>query len=406
MGAHGGDLGGLFVACRALYLRGAQSFAARRNVWSGEALTAVITMAEIRIQNLTKQFGDFTAVKDLNLTIADGEFLILLGPSGCGKTTTLRSIAGLERQTSGDIFIGGRKVNELSPGDRDIAMVFQFYALYPHLTAYDNIAFPLRASNRPASEIDASVGRAAKLLRIEYLLKRKPNRMSGGEQQRVALGRAIVRRPSAFLMDEPLTNLDAKLRADMRAEIKHLQRELNTTMVYVTHDQTEAMSMAQRIAVMNQGVLQQVGTPLGIYDHPATLFVAGFIGSPPMNFVDVALKDGEAPMLTNVRGDFKLLLAPQLRNMLMEKQNANLRMGIRSEDVQVIPNPADGDLKAQVYVREPLGDEIIYDLKIGDQMLRAKAPPTLRLNVGDRAGLKFDQTRLHLFDLKTEQAII
>ena len=363
-------------------------------------------MAEIRIQNLTKQFGDFTAVKDLNLTIADGEFLILLGPSGCGKTTTLRSIAGLERQTSGDIFIGGRKVNELSPGDRDIAMVFQFYALYPHLTAYDNIAFPLRASNRPASEIDASVGRAAKLLRIEYLLKRKPNRMSGGEQQRVALGRAIVRRPSAFLMDEPLTNLDAKLRADMRAEIKHLQRELNTTMVYVTHDQTEAMSMAQRIAVMNQGVLQQVGTPLGIYDHPATLFVAGFIGSPPMNFVDVALKDGEAPMLTNVRGDFKLLLAPQLRNMLMEKQNANLRMGIRSEDVQVIPNPADGDLKAQVYVREPLGDEIIYDLKIGDQMLRAKAPPTLRLNVGDRAGLKFDQTRLHLFDLKTEQAII
>ncbi len=364
-------------------------------------------MAEIHIHNLTKRFGDFTAVKDLNLTIADGEFLILLGPSGCGKTTTLRSIAGLERQTSGDIYIGARKVNDLPPGDRDIAMVFQFYALYPHLSAYDNISFPLRAMNTPAAEIERRVRQVAKLLRIEYLLKRKPKQMSGGEQQRVALGRAIVRRPAVFLMDEPLTNLDAQLRGDMRAEIKHLQRELQTTVVYVTHDQTEAMSMAKRIAVMNLGVLQQVGTPLEIYNHPATLFVAGFIGSPPMNFVDVSLVEDGTPMLRSQGGNFSLSISPELRDQLRAgAKEEKIRFGVRSEDIQITPNPAEGDMPAQIYVREPLGDEIIYDVQVGQHILRAKAPPTLKLNVGDRVGLKFDSARLHVFNLKTEQAIV
>lgn len=363
-------------------------------------------MAEIRINNLVKKFGDFTAVKDLNLNIADGEFLILLGPSGCGKTTTLRSIAGLERQTSGDIFIGERKVNDLSPGNRDIAMVFQFYALYPHLSAFDNISFPLRAMHMPREEVAQRVLQVAKLLRIEYLLTRKPKQISGGEQQRVALGRAIVRRPSVFLMDEPLTNLDAKLRNEMRVELKHLQRELNTTMVYVTHDQTEAMSMAKRIAVMNQGVLQQVGSPLDIYDHPATFFVASFIGSPPMNFVDVELTDGDKPMFRQAKGAFALPIPQELSNQIRRATtDTQVRYGIRSEDIQITPAVSDGDLPAQISVREPLGDEIIYDVSIGDERFRVKSPPTLRFNVGDRVGLKLDMARAHVFDLKTEKAI-
>lgn len=363
-------------------------------------------MAQIRINDLVKRFGDFVAVKDLNLTIGDGEFLILLGPSGCGKTTTLRSIAGLERQTTGDIFIGDRLVNDLTPGNRDIAMVFQFYALYPHFTAYDNIAFPLRAQNTPQAEVASRVTQAAKLLRIEYLLSRKPKQLSGGEQQRVALGRAIVRRPSVFLMDEPLTNLDAKLRGDMRVEIKHLQRELNTTMVYVTHDQTEALSLAQRIGVMNQGVLQQVGSPLDIYDHPATLFVAGFIGSPPMNFVDVAVTDSGMPMLKQKDGNFALPITTALRDQIRKTTSDEMvRFGIRSEDIQLVPSAAEADMPARISLREPLGDEIIYNVLVGTQELRVKSPPTVRLQVGDNVGVKFDQTRAHVFDLKTEKAI-
>ena len=361
-------------------------------------------MSEIRIQNLVKQFGDFTAVKNLDLTIADAEFLVLLGPSGCGKTTTLRSIAGLERQSSGDIFIGDRKVNDLPPGERDIAMVFQFYALYPHFTAFDNIAFPLRATNTPRAEIEQRVQQAAKLLRIEHLLKRKPKQLSGGEQQRVALGRAIVRRPAAFLMDEPLTNLDAKLRADMRAELKHLQRELNTTTVYVTHDQTEAMSMARRIAVMNLGVLQQVGTPLEIYDHPATLFVAGFIGSPPMNFVDCALVDSNPLQLKDASGAFVVSIDTPLQDKIRTTTSGPLRFGIRSEDVQL--TTGDAELRGEVFIRQPLGDEIIYDVKVGPHIVRAKVPTTSKFKVGERVGLTLDHARLHVFDVKTEQAIV
>ncbi len=360
-------------------------------------------MAEIRIVNLVKKFGDFTAVKDLNLDIANGELIVLLGPSGCGKTTTLRSIAGLEHQSSGDIFIGERKVNNLPPGERDIAMVFQFYALYPHLTAYDNISFPLRAMKTPKAEIDERVKAVAKLLRIEYLLDRRPKQMSGGEQQRVALGRAMIRRPSVFLMDEPLTNLDAQLRGDMRVEIKHLQRELHTTMVYVTHDQTEAMSLAKRIAVMNLGVLQQVGSPLDIYDHPATLFVAGFIGSPPMNFVDTMVMNG-AP-LKSEDGAFTLTPTDAQRAAIQAAGQPKVRVGIRSEDIRLVSNAAEGDMGGQISVREPLGDEIIYNVRVGASELRVKAPPTQRFDLGERVGLVLDKARTQFFDLTTEKAI-
>src|SRR6476469_3619365 len=345
-------------------------------------------MAEIRINHITKRFGDFVALHELDLTIHDGEFLVLLGPSGCGKTTTLRSVAGLERQTSGDIYIGDTLVNNLPPGDRDIAMVFQFYALYPHLSAYDNIAFPLRAQKTPPDEVDKRVRAVAQVLRIEHLLRRRPKQLSGGEQQRVALGRAMVRRPRAFLMDEPLTNLDAALRADMREELKHLQHEVSTTRMYVTHDQIEAMSMGQRIVVMNRGLLQQVGTPLEVYARPATLFVAGFIGSPPMRLIDCSLQNGGAPALANSSGTLRLPIDQQLV------------VGVRPEEV-LIDGAQSPDFEATVVAREPLGDETIYDLDLGDQLFQTRQPPSLRLPIGQRVPVRLDRSRLRIYDKRT-----
>ena len=250
-------------------------------------------MAGIEVTSLHKRYPDGTvAVEHVDLSIGDGELFVMLGPSGCGKTTTLRAMAGLERQTSGDIRIGRTLVNDLPPAERDIAMVFQFYALYPHLKTRDNLAFPLRAEGKPEKEVRERVAEVARMMQLERLLDRKPQRLSGGEQQRVALARALVRRPQAFLMDEPLTNLDAELRADVRTEIKHLQAELGTTMVYVTHDQVEAMSLGHRIAILNKGRVEQVGTPLEVYDRPASLFCAAFIGSPPMNLIEVQVEEG------------------------------------------------------------------------------------------------------------------
>src|SRR3954467_11157447 len=250
-------------------------------------------MAEVHVKQLHKEFPDGTvAVEELDLEIGDGELFVMLGPSGCGKTTTLRCIAGLEQQTSGAIVIGDEDVSALRPSQRDIAMVFQFYALYPHLTCRDNMAFPLRAAKAPEKEVAERVAEAARMLKLEPFLNRRPNRLSGGEQQRVALGRAMVRQPKAFLMDEPLTNLDAELRADMRAELKHVQQRLRSTMIYVTHDQTEAMALGHRIAIMNQGRLEQVGAPMDVYERPATLFAARFIGSPSMNLVDAEVTNG------------------------------------------------------------------------------------------------------------------
>jgi len=362
-------------------------------------------MAEIRINKMTKHYGSVVAVHDLDLHVNDGEFLVLLGPSGCGKTTTLRSVAGLERQTSGDIYIGDTLVNVLAPGDRDIAMVFQFYALYPHMIAYDNIAFPLRTQKTPPAEIDERVRTVARMLRIEHLLKRRPKQLSGGEQQRVALGRAMVRRPRVFLMDEPLTNLDAALRADMRAELKHLQQELATTMVYVTHDQTEAMSMSHRIAVMNLGVLQQLGTPLDVYARPATLFVASFIGNPPMRLIDCRLDNGGAPALVDGAGTFRVPIDAALRDRVRASGAEQLVLGIRPEEVLIDGTQA-ADMEAVVIAREPLGDETIYDLQVGDQMLQTRTLPSLRLPVGQQVPVRLDRGRLRLYDKQTEQAIV
>ncbi len=360
-------------------------------------------MAEITLKNVVKKFGtDVTAVDNLSLHIRDGEFLVLLGPSGCGKTTTLRMIAGLETQTSGDIHIGDRLVNDMRAGERDIAFVFQFYALYPHLSVHDNISFPLRAQNLPKEEVDRRVMDVAQRLRVDHILRKRPGRLPGGEQQRVALGRAMVRQPQVFLMDEPLTNLDASLRADMRVELKHLQQELATTMVYVTHDQIEAMSMSHRIAVLNLGVLQQVDTPLNIYRYPSTLFVATFIGSPPMNIINCHVENG---VLADESGAFTYPLPESLRGMIAGSDA--VYFGIRSEDISLVTDDATpADLRGEILIREPMGDETIYRVQIGPHQLSVKAPPRLVLSQGEAVGMRINPARVHLFDRHSEQTLI
>lgn len=361
-------------------------------------------MAEIILQNIHKSFGAGIplAVNDLSLTIRDGEFLVLLGPSGCGKTTTLRMIAGLERQTSGDISIGERVVNDLRPGDRDIAFVFQFYALYPHLSVRNNIGFPLKAQNLPTAEINRRVEDVAKRLRITHLLKSSPGRLPGGEQQRVALGRAMVRQPQVFLMDEPLTNLDASLRTDMRVELKLLQHDLATTMVYVTHDQIEAMSMSHRIAVMNNGVLQQVDTPLNIYKHPQTLFVGTFIGSPPMNVIS-----GRIAGQQFISDDAGFLVNLPITAHKYLKHHAPTFFGIRAEDLTVSERTESTEgIAGIVLVREPLGDETIYLVEAGGQTLTIKTPPRLRFKTGDAVTVTVNPYAAHLFDKITEKALL
>jgi ABC-type sugar transport system ATPase subunit len=363
-------------------------------------------MAEVHLSKVTKRFygrngeGGIVAVQELDLDVTDGEFLVLLGPSGCGKTTTLRMVAGLETATSGDIRIGERRVNDLPPGERDIAFVFQFYALYPHLSVRDNISFPLRAQQIPPAEVEQRVQNVARRLRIEHILNRRPNRLPSGEQQRVALGRAMVRQPQVFLMDEPLTNLDASLRADMRVELKHLQQELGTTMLYVTHDQTEALSMSHRIAVMNLGVLQQVDTPLNIYNKPQTLFVAKFIGSPPMNTIDCNVADGHH--LMGADSEFRLALDLALASRLAD--TPGVVFGVRSEDIR-LGSAEDADLQGEVSVREPLGDETLYQITLGDYRLVVKTPPRQMYRPGDRVGLVINRQRIHLFDRVSGQRV-
>ncbi len=369
-------------------------------------------MATVTINNLSKEFPlpkgseqeSFLAVDDVNLKIDDGEFLVLLGPSGCGKTTTLRCIAGLEEQTTGEIYIGDRLVNDLQAGDRDIAFVFQFYALYPHLSAFDNIAFPLRAMKVDKETVSRRVLETAELLRITHILRRRPSSLPSGEQQRIALGRAIIRRPQAFLMDEPLTNLDASLRTDMRAELKRLQAELNTTMIYVTHDQTEAMSMAHRIAIMDQGVLQQVGSALEVYDKPQTLFVAGFIGTPPMNTIPCVVDDG---YLVDKSGSFRLSLQfkPDFSSRIESRKSDALVFGARAEDITLSLSPAENSIPGQITDRELLGDEIIYNVQVGDNEIRVNTAPTFLLDDDENVYMSLDPDRIHIFDAVTEQAI-
>ncbi|WP_028655450.1 ABC transporter ATP-binding protein [Nocardioides sp. J54] len=354
-------------------------------------------MAGIEVSALHKRYPDGTvAVDRVDLSIGDGELFVMLGPSGCGKTTTLRAIAGLERQTSGDIHIGDTLLNDLEPAERDIAMVFQFYALYPHLRTRDNLAFPLRAEGLPAAEVRERVDEAARMMKLEKLLDRRPNRLSGGEQQRVALARALVRRPRAFLMDEPLTNLDAELRADMRTEIKHLQAELGTTMVYVTHDQVEAMSLGHRIAILNQGRVEQVGTPLEVYQRPASLFCAGFIGSPPMNLLEVEVADGalRAP------GGLTLTPPPGL------PRDRQLVAGVRPEALEVTQPGAEGAVPARIVSAEALGDEIIYVVDHGGERdVRVRMPPTVRFGEDAPVGLRHAGGTPPVYDTTTEELV-
>jgi multiple sugar transport system ATP-binding protein len=360
-------------------------------------------MATVRIEHVTKRFGDTVAVDDISLDVADGIFMVLLGPSGCGKTTTLRMIAGLEHPTRGDIYIGSRRVNDLSPADRDIAFVFQFYALYPHLNVYDNIAFPLRAQHVPKSEIDQRVHRIARILKIESLLSRRINQLGSGEQQRTALARAMIREPQVLLMDEPLTNLDAQLRSEMRTELKHLQHERHTTTIYVTHDQVEAMAMADLITVMNLGKIMQIGRPMEVYNHPANLFVAGFVGTPPMNFIQ-----GECTNGTVRSTSITVPLTDGASKVVAEKcSGRKVIIGVRPEDVHLEPTTAEnGVARAEVYAVEPLGDETLVNLQLGEEQVRTRLGPLVPYRPGDIVSVTLDPKKLHIFDAQTEQAIL
>ncbi len=364
-------------------------------------------LAKVKLGNVTKKFGNVVAVSDLSLEVEDKEFMVLLGPSGCGKTTILRCIAGLETPDEGEIYLDDVPVNDLSIKNRDVAMVFQSYALYPHMRVFDNIAFPLKMQRLPKDDVKRRVKHTAELLRISDLLDRKPKQLSGGEAQRTALGRAIIREPKAFLMDEPLSNLDAKLRLHMRAELKRLQKELGVTTVYVTHDQAEAMTLGDKIAVLNKGNIEQLGTPEKIYDHPTSIFVAGFIGSPPMNFIDCTFREKKKSSFLDAR-TFTLSLSEDLKKAIKEKATGSeIVLGFRPEDVTVHKKrPRAEFITAEVYVTEPLGAEVIADLKVGDQLVKARISPELKLKMEEKVYITLNKDKIHIFDKKTEKAII
>ncbi len=356
-------------------------------------------MATVTFENVNKLYGDFQAVKDLNLEIGDGEFMVLVGPSGCGKTTSLRMIAGLEEISSGTLRIGDRVVNDVPPKDRDIAMVFQSYALYPHMSVRDNLAFGLKLRKVPKAEIERRVNEAAETIQLQKLLDRKPKELSGGQRQRVALGRAIVREPAVFLMDEPLSNLDAKLRVQTRAEIARLHQRLKTTVVYVTHDQVEAMTMGTRIAVMNEGLLQQVGSPQILYDTPINRFVAGFIGSPSMNFVDVTIEGtGESAKLVGP-ADWSIPLPVRYRDAAQSRAGKAAVAGFRPEHIDIgEAGPGLGAFRARADVVEYLGNEELLHISAAGQDVVAIVDSEHRVRPGDIVNLVLPLEKLHLFD--------
>src|SRR5436853_1092359 len=363
-------------------------------------------MAQVTMRSLNKKFDGVHAVNDVNLQIRDKEFLVLVGPSGCGKTTTLRMVAGLESITAGEISIGDKVVNELAPMDRDIAMVFQNYALYPHMSVYDNMAFGLKMRKFDKPEIQKRVREAADILGIGEYLKRKPRQLSGGQRQRVALGRAIVRHPRVFLFDEPLSNLDAKLRVQMRVELKKLHLRLGTTAVYVTHDQVEAMTLGDRVVVMKDGLVQQVGEPLDLYNQPANKFVAGFIGSPAMNFSTVTVTEANGSLIAENSG-LRIKLPHDTAQRLRGHVGREVMLGVRPEDLTVAGS-ADLDqpcFDAVVEVVEQLGSEILLDMKVGESVMVASVEPTVRVKVRDKLRLAMRPSGLHVFDVKTEAAI-
>jgi len=354
---------------------------------------------------VSKLFGETKAVDNVDLQVNDGEFMVLLGPSGCGKTTTLRLIAGLEKPTSGLILFDDMVVNDLEPKDRRIAMVFQDYALYPHMKVFDNMALNLQVRGLSREEIRRKVWETAELLGIKHLLERKPAQLSGGEQQRVALGRAIVREPSVFLMDEPLSNLDAALRAKMRGELKKLQERLKTTTIYVTHDQIEAMVMANRIAVMRSGRVQQIGSPQEIYNRPANRFVAEFVGSPKMNIFEATLIIDESPRLST--GSFDISLPASIVKLMGESNSGTeLLVGVRPEDVLVSTTSDKDYIESTIYLVEDVGNLSFVTLQAGDVLIVAQAPPSVGLKVGEKAYFKLLAEKLHIFDKKTEKLII
>jgi multiple sugar transport system ATP-binding protein len=363
-------------------------------------------MAQVLLKDLNKKYDEVHAVKDVNLHIRDKEFMVLVGPSGCGKSTTLRMVAGLEEITAGEIAIGDRVVNDLPPKDRDIAMVFQNYALYPHMSVYDNMAFGLKMRKFAKTEIDKRVKEAADILGIQELLKRKPRQLSGGQRQRVAVGRAIVRHPQVFLFDEPLSNLDAKLRVQMRVELKKLHDRLETTAIYVTHDQVEAMTLGDRVVVMKDGWIQQVGEPLELYSTPANKFVAGFIGSPAMNFVDVTINEVAGNLVAEGKG-LRLAVPPAKATALKAYKGQPVTLGVRPEDVHMATgaDPAHYTFEAVVEVVEPLGSEILLDLRVSGSTVVARVEPTVRVKVHETIKLAVNAERLRFFDVKTEQAI-
>ncbi|MCK9526599.1 MAG: sn-glycerol-3-phosphate ABC transporter ATP-binding protein UgpC [Limnochordia bacterium] len=368
-------------------------------------------MAQVLLKDITKRFGNVTAVDNISLDIEDKEFIVLVGPSGCGKSTTLRMVAGLEEITSGQISIGDRVVNDVPPKDRDIAMVFQNYALYPHMDVYNNMAFGLKLRKFPKDQIDKRVKDAAKLLGIENLLDRKPKALSGGQRQRVAVGRAIVREPKVFLMDEPLSNLDAKLRVQMRAELSKLHNRLQTTIIYVTHDQTEAMTMGDRIVVMKDGHIYQVGAPLEIYNHPNNVFVAGFIGSPAMNFLDAVLtKEGDVYSID--AKTFKMEIPAEKAASIKNIGNyagKHVILGIRPEDIEdakiIGDDPRFSLMEALVDVTEPMGAEVYVYFSTGDNTFIARLDATTTAQDGNKLKVGLNMGKIHLFDKDTEEVI-
>jgi multiple sugar transport system ATP-binding protein len=365
-------------------------------------------MSSVTFDHVYKRFGDVIAVNDLNIHIVDKEFLVLVGPSGCGKTTALRCLAGLEDISEGRILIADQVVNDVAPKDRDIAMVFQSYALYPHMTVYDNMAFGLKLRKTPKQEIKKRVENAAKILGIEHLLDRKPRQLSGGQRQRVAVGRAIVREPKVFLFDEPLSNLDAKLRVETRANISKLHQQLQTTFIYVTHDQVEAMTMASRIAVINKGLLQQIDTPQSLYDRPDNLFVAGFIGSPAMNFFPAKIKkDGNKLYIDG--GTFSLQIPDVRSSVYMPYVDKEVIFGIRPEDIHnpdfASPGIDAQPLDAVIDVTELMGNEIFVYLKVAENNFVARVDPRSRYQINDKVRVTLNMDNMHIFDKETEKAI-
>lgn len=366
-------------------------------------------MAEVRLDKLTKKFDSLKAVNELSLNCKDSQFFFILGPSGAGKTTTLRLIAGLDTVTSGDIIIGGNRVTDLEPGERNVAMAFENYALYPHLTVFENLAFPLKAPVRAkqfsATDIENRVKSIAELLQIEGMLDRLPTQLSGGQKQRVALGRALVRQPDVFLLDEPIAHLDAKLRIEMRTELKRMQKEFGATAIYTTPDHLEALTMADEIAVINGGVLQQVGTPDDIYNRPANRFVASFVGDPPMNFLDCRLHEEQGQVFIE-SSDFRVPASQMIKSRFEESRKEALSLGIRPPDIRISASPTgEHPIRGEVYIWETVGRNQIITIRVGENNLKVKAGIDSKASIGQKVYLGFDEEKIHLFDPETLVAI-